>query len=351
LPRTDAHSLQALYLSSIKIDSDPWSRFARRPASLSFSKARKGSAAPQFGQAQPPTLHRIRAGLGACDPAWSPDGRRLAVTAAEGLWVFPSNSAEGALRVESRLPLGSIEFNYRAFSSPRWSPDGTLLGIVVTNGGTSWVEVFDANTGRLFYTSPPENDTFTWTAAAAIEARRPRNSPAQMTPGTVRHAYLDWVRGVGVLIMIEAHVLDAWTSAADRTRPVFGYAMILGGFGAPLFMFLAGVAVALSGESKFRKTGRLRRFVAGSAEARMANLRPRVPLPASVLHPQRWLQRTQPVESRHPQCDGPCHCLRGADGAYGPEQNDARRALCGGRGGNIPRRSRRPRDASAGVAP
>ena len=114
-------------------------------------------------------LRRIRAGLGACDPSWSPDGRRLAVTAAEGLWVFPANSADGALRVESRLPLGSIEFNYRAFSSPRWSPDGRLLGLVVTNGGTSWVEVFEAESGRLFYTSPPENNTFSWTAARELK--------------------------------------------------------------------------------------------------------------------------------------------------------------------------------------
>jgi uncharacterized membrane protein len=76
-----------------------------------------------------------------------------------------------------------------------------------------------------------------------------------MTAGTVRHAYLDWVRGVAVLIMILAHVLDAWTRAAERTRPAFGYAMVLAGFGAPMFLFLAGVAVALSGESKFRKTG------------------------------------------------------------------------------------------------
>jgi hypothetical protein len=114
-------------------------------------------------------LRRIRAGLGACDPSWSPDGRRLAVTAAEGLWVFPANSSEGALRVESRLPLGSIEFNYRAFSSPRWSPDGRLLGLVVTNGGTSWVEVFEADSGRLFYTSPPEHDTFSWTAARELK--------------------------------------------------------------------------------------------------------------------------------------------------------------------------------------
>lgn len=114
-------------------------------------------------------LRRIRAGLGACDPSWSPDGRRLAVTDVEGLWVFPANASEGALRVESRLPLGSIEFNYRAFSSPRWSPDGRLLGLVVTNGGTSWVEVFEADSGRLFYTSPPEHDTFIWTAARELK--------------------------------------------------------------------------------------------------------------------------------------------------------------------------------------
>jgi hypothetical protein len=115
------------------------------------------------------TLRRLRAGLGACDPSWSPDGRRLALTAADGLWVFPANSLDGALRVESRLPLGSIEFNYRAFSSPRWSPDGMLLGLVVANRGTSWVEVFEANSGRLFYTSPPEHDTFTWTAARELK--------------------------------------------------------------------------------------------------------------------------------------------------------------------------------------
>jgi uncharacterized membrane protein len=70
-----------------------------------------------------------------------------------------------------------------------------------------------------------------------------------------RHAYLDWVRGVAVLIMIEAHVLDAWTRIGDRTRPLYGYAMILGGFGAPLFLFLAGIVGVLSAESKVRRSG------------------------------------------------------------------------------------------------
>ena len=114
-------------------------------------------------------LRRVRAGLGACDPAWSPDGRRLAVTADEGLWVFPANAAEGDLRVESRLPLGSTESNYRAFSSPRWSPDGVLVGLIVSNTGTSWVEVFEASSGRLFYTSPPENYTFSWNSARDLQ--------------------------------------------------------------------------------------------------------------------------------------------------------------------------------------
>src|SRR5688500_20241762 len=76
-----------------------------------------------------------------------------------------------------------------------------------------------------------------------------------MTRGAVRHAYLDWVRGVAVLIMIEAHVLDAWTHPGDRTHALYGYAMILGGFGAPLFLFLAGIVAVLSAESKVRKSG------------------------------------------------------------------------------------------------
>ena len=40
---------------------------------------------------------------------------------------------------------------------------------MVTNGGTAWVEVFDANSGRLFYTSPPENYTFAWTSARELK--------------------------------------------------------------------------------------------------------------------------------------------------------------------------------------
>jgi uncharacterized membrane protein len=78
------------------------------------------------------------------------------------------------------------------------------------------------------------------------EARRPRR---------LRRGYLDWMRGLAVLIMIEAHLLDSWTRVPDRETREFGWAMIVGGTGAPLFLFLAGVTVALSADSKYRKSG------------------------------------------------------------------------------------------------
>jgi uncharacterized membrane protein len=63
------------------------------------------------------------------------------------------------------------------------------------------------------------------------------------------------MRGLAVLIMIEAHVFDSWTRAADRAGNAFGYSLILGGFGAPLFLFLAGVAIPMSAGSKARRLG------------------------------------------------------------------------------------------------
>ncbi len=68
-----------------------------------------------------------------------------------------------------------------------------------------------------------------------------------------RRAYLDWLRGIAVLIMIEAHTLDSWTRAADRDRTDYKWAIVLGGFGAPIFLVLAGVALALAAGSRLDK--------------------------------------------------------------------------------------------------
>jgi uncharacterized membrane protein len=61
--------------------------------------------------------------------------------------------------------------------------------------------------------------------------------------------------------MIEAHTVDAWTSAAARRSAIYRDAIILGGFAAPLFLWLAGVGVMLSAAAAVRR-GKTRREAA-----------------------------------------------------------------------------------------
>lgn len=60
-----------------------------------------------------------------------------------------------------------------------------------------------------------------------------------------RLPYIDWLRGISVLIMIEAHVFDAWMRLPDRLLPSFKYARILAGWAAPTFLFLAGLSLVM----------------------------------------------------------------------------------------------------------
>jgi uncharacterized membrane protein len=76
-----------------------------------------------------------------------------------------------------------------------------------------------------------------------------------MSDAPRRRTYLDRIRGVAVLIMIQAHVLDSWTRTDARATWQFQWATIVAGFGAPLFLFLAGTSVALAAGSRLRRTG------------------------------------------------------------------------------------------------
>jgi len=55
--------------------------------------------------------------------------------------------------------------------------------------------------------------------------------------------------------MIQAHVLDSWTRIDARGSWQFAWSMIVAGFAAPMFLFLAGLAIALSAGSKLRRSG------------------------------------------------------------------------------------------------
>ena len=53
--------------------------------------------------------------------------------------------------------------------------------------------------------------------------------------------------------MIEAHTVDSWTRASSRASSAFGYATMLAGFAAPLFLWLAGVSIPLAAWAGLRR--------------------------------------------------------------------------------------------------
>jgi len=86
-------------------------------------------------------------------------------------------------------------------------------------------------------------------------------SPAVQRNRSARRAYIDWARGLAVLVMIEAHTSDAWTRPADKSSAAYAAAVILGGFAAPLFLWLAGLGVALAASRTAARTGSRRAAV------------------------------------------------------------------------------------------
>jgi uncharacterized membrane protein len=81
-------------------------------------------------------------------------------------------------------------------------------------------------------------------------------------PKRPRLVYVDWARGIAVLLMIEAHAVDSWTSLAARRSAAYRDAIILGGFAAPLFLWLAGLGVVLAATATLTRGGTRREAAA-----------------------------------------------------------------------------------------
>ena len=81
-----------------------------------------------------------------------------------------------------------------------------------------------------------------------------------MTPSN-RRTYIDWARGIAVLLMIEAHTMDSWTRPSDKSSVAYSVTVILGGFAAPLFLWLAGLGVAFAAARTAERTGSRARAV------------------------------------------------------------------------------------------
>ena len=58
--------------------------------------------------------------------------------------------------------------------------------------------------------------------------------------------------------MIEGHTLDSWTRPADRGSEAYQWAIVVAGFGAPVFLFLAGMSLTLAAAARLARGLRAR---------------------------------------------------------------------------------------------
>jgi uncharacterized membrane protein len=70
----------------------------------------------------------------------------------------------------------------------------------------------------------------------------------------LRIAYIDWLRGFACLLMFEVHCYDSWLAGSARDSRFMKWSQLSGTIPAPLFLFLAGVSIALVSD-KMREKG------------------------------------------------------------------------------------------------
>jgi len=68
-----------------------------------------------------------------------------------------------------------------------------------------------------------------------------------------RLQYLDWVRGLGALIMLQGHVFDSYLKPELRSGGTFTFSQFVGGMPPAMFLFLTGVTLAFLMDSCERK--------------------------------------------------------------------------------------------------
>ena len=76
-----------------------------------------------------------------------------------------------------------------------------------------------------------------------------------------RLAYIDWMRGLACVLMFQTHCYASWLKPELQEKPFAKWSQLLGSLPAPLFLFLAGVSVALTTQ-KLREKGLARTEVA-----------------------------------------------------------------------------------------
>jgi uncharacterized membrane protein len=83
-----------------------------------------------------------------------------------------------------------------------------------------------------------------------------------------RLPFLDWMRGLAVVVMIQCHVFNSLTRLDQRNSAVYIFTQFVGGMAAPLFLFMAGMTTGfLMDRLEQRGATPLRRWMAALRRA------------------------------------------------------------------------------------
>src|SRR6266542_821893 len=75
----------------------------------------------------------------------------------------------------------------------------------------------------------------------------------QAKTSSYRLEYLDWVRGVGAIIMLQGHVFHSFLRPELKVSSAYTLSQFVGGMPPALFLFLTGVTLAFLMDSTERK--------------------------------------------------------------------------------------------------
>jgi uncharacterized membrane protein len=87
-------------------------------------------------------------------------------------------------------------------------------------------------------------------AAVALEAPP---APLDVRAVSRRLPFLDWTRGLAVLIMIQCHVFNAFTRLDLREGGPYVLSQFVGGMAAPLFLLMSGMTLAFQMDGQDRR--------------------------------------------------------------------------------------------------
>src|SRR5215469_18245434 len=68
-----------------------------------------------------------------------------------------------------------------------------------------------------------------------------------------RYPFLDWMRGLAVVIMIQCHTFNSFARLDVRQGGPYVISQFIGGMAAPLFLFMAGMTFGFQMDSLERR--------------------------------------------------------------------------------------------------